>query len=98
MPYNPDNILISPGSVQYHDIREFQEKERERLHNREGSNYHHERDFLLFFKGKCTPLNFDWKSAAVENKIAQSTVNVGKLMRFDIVKQIQGDPCRCELL
>lgn len=77
--------------MHYHDIREFQERERERLHERGGQNYRHERDFLLFFKGKCTPLNFTWKVEAVKNQIAQSTVNVGKLMRVHIVKQIQSE-------
>lgn len=90
VPYDPSNFLIAPGSVHYHDIHEFQEREKERLQNRETQNFHHERDFLLFFKGKCTPLNFTWKAEAVKNKIAESAVNVGKLMRVHIVQQIQG--------
>lgn len=31
-------------------------------------------------QGKCTPLRFDWK---------ESAVNVGKLMRYEVVKELQ---------
>lgn len=89
-PYNPKNFLIAPGSVQLHDIVEFQKQEKDRLHNRKQQEPYHERDFLIFFKGKCTPVNFTWKVEAVKNRIAESTVNVGKLMRVHIVREIQG--------
>jgi hypothetical protein len=40
-------------------------------------------------QGKCTPLRFDWKASAV---------NVGKLMRYEVVKELQaaGDDVHVE--
>ena len=38
------------------------------------------RDLLVFFKGKCTPLRYSWKNNAT---------SVGKMMRYQMVKEIK---------
>ena len=90
--YNPQDFIIAPGSVHYADIQEFQRAENQRMQRAVERDSHLKRDFLVFFKGKCTPLKFEWKELAVTNKIAESVVNVGKLMRFEVVNAIKGMP------
>ncbi|KAK9833275.1 hypothetical protein WJX81_001939 [Elliptochloris bilobata] len=80
--YDEINFLIVPGSVHYADMVKYKVAERRKRLQR-GLPAHvppeEMRPTLLFFRGKCTPLKYDWKNNAD---------NLGKLMRFHIVQDI----------
>ncbi|KAK9834881.1 hypothetical protein WJX81_006129 [Elliptochloris bilobata] len=83
-----DKYVVVPGSVQFTEIVKLERRRRIAVKrsasagggNVSGPKQLFERSKLLFFKGKCTPLRFEWK---------ESAINVGKLMRYELVKELQ---------